>query len=797
MAYSIYVDKRPARTAFLLNLETDFGRIPDIFKYCTGKWGGRLWPIILTDNKSISPEWWKFLRTFDPDFLYSLSLVEDGLLEKVSHNLTPIEFISDNSQNNFIQENQYLISIFPTTEIINKIAKKFRGNANLVVFDISKTDSEIIKKFLSYNFMACEEEHEIRAIKERCPTVSIFKIEGWASLNEVLMELSKFGMSYVYPIQLSGFSNHGNETDYKDANQQFTAIVGDTAQELIYFWNRSSFVPRWLRASITHLWIPTEVAENNIIEPGLKEWLSRYSHSIPNHQFLRVESFSLEESRLKQIFDRLRDSAPATFSVLTSQPIPNFRDWPFINPPEDADMYRGYGDEEQIVLKEPDIPEGVMGGEHWMADMYVEFRPERFSHIIGGSHWWQLPQRNTLIQGVFNKPARITYDGIFSVLMQRNSFAKQGETKLRITLPDDETVIKLLICGEDRPVYRGDLRKKFSKRQLDWPRLSNQGQYLDGVIKLFGSLDDANEFFSRRYWRRMFDVLSNKKGSTEILYREMIKNKLGKSAPSFKSIDELIDTSTDILMRLASELRRNTNAISYETFKNEAEKEIHDHNQSQAPDKQFLFDDNTAKELKRELRVLLKHNIIFLGIKPHCPHCGSNNWLPIEQVKQKVTCIGCHHEFGIEPEERWMYELNSLISAAYGKYGITPVILTNGQLYDDARHCFIFSPSLEIRIEGSSETFSDLDITCVKDGKFIIGEVKEVCSLFKENDFKKMGHIAKLIRPNKVIFSSMDKEPDLITKQRIEELKKDLEPFNIEVGWYAFHHWNYEPSPHF
>ena len=56
-------------------------------------------------------------------------------------------------------------------------------------------------------------------------------------------------------------------------------------------------------------------------------------------------------------------------------------------------------------------------------------------------------------------------------------------------------------------------------------------------------------------------------------------------------------------------------------------------------------------------------------------------------------------------------------------------------------------------------------------------------------------YVAKLVRPDMIIFSSMDKEPSLFVKENIEKLKKDLAYLEIEVKWYPIHYWIFEPRP--
>ena len=58
--YSIYIDKRPMRIAFLVDPSPDsIEKVDQIIGYNRGLWGGRYNPIILTDGNTIEDKWWE------------------------------------------------------------------------------------------------------------------------------------------------------------------------------------------------------------------------------------------------------------------------------------------------------------------------------------------------------------------------------------------------------------------------------------------------------------------------------------------------------------------------------------------------------------------------------------------------------------------------------------------------------------------------------------------------------------------------------------------------------------------
>ena len=82
--YSIYIDKRPMRIAFLVNPEsTSLEVVDQIIDYNRSLWGGRFNPIILTDGHTIDDKWWQFLRDIDPDVINPLVRLGDELIESL------------------------------------------------------------------------------------------------------------------------------------------------------------------------------------------------------------------------------------------------------------------------------------------------------------------------------------------------------------------------------------------------------------------------------------------------------------------------------------------------------------------------------------------------------------------------------------------------------------------------------------------------------------------------------------------------------------------------------------------
>src|SRR5687768_7609915 len=83
MAKEIKGRARPIRVAFLVELEESAQSIVDaVFEKCLGMWGGRYSLIIPVANGRVVPAYFDWLRSFDPDIIYSyVDLERQGQLD--------------------------------------------------------------------------------------------------------------------------------------------------------------------------------------------------------------------------------------------------------------------------------------------------------------------------------------------------------------------------------------------------------------------------------------------------------------------------------------------------------------------------------------------------------------------------------------------------------------------------------------------------------------------------------------------------------------------------------------------
>lgn len=211
-SYSIYVDKRPLRIAFLVNPNiTKNEQIEAIIRYNKSKWGGRFNPIIFTNGKTIEKEWWDFLVDVDVDIIKSLVPLEDEILEKIHSFLSPYlvedtNGFDENTSRYFIHIFDEGLSILPTAENVAKVSRSFIGDSKIVIFELDKNIDKTTKQFIKCNFGTYDHTVHIDNVLSKIDK-KVIHINNRESLALAFKELSSYEL-FTYPIQICSLPNN-------------------------------------------------------------------------------------------------------------------------------------------------------------------------------------------------------------------------------------------------------------------------------------------------------------------------------------------------------------------------------------------------------------------------------------------------------------------------------------------------------------------------------------------------------------------------------------------------------------
>jgi hypothetical protein len=799
-SYSIYIDRRPHKTLYLFKeRQLTLDHIDQIIEYNVTKWGGRYNFLLPIKNNKISDPQWQFLKRYDPDFVQSYIPINKKLAIDLDTKITPLQVVDQSITQRFSPMVDHDgISILPTPRNIRQVSNAFGSDVYIVLFDINECIDDSIKMFILRNFGTLDLRNMANQALNQYPNKLSIKITDKQSFIDAMKSFNDF-KPYVFPIQLCSIGDYIDDDRSIDNENNFYIFVGDSALDLLDWWNNPFYLQSWTRTRLRQIWIPTAMAEDQNLSDSLKKFIhgraDPYGHGQKRAVF---SSRTVPETRLTTIASALSDGTwlfkETRFKTMDIYP--NYSEYfSFDRIKIEMTHLRGTGKEEKIIVPPPDIEEGVMGGQHWMNDLYIQV-PEKKVVPVNFETWLQLPRNNSVAQTVVSGLGRMTKNGVPSVLTSRSNQFHPNAQDFTIKFPSTWEIFASMIMNTGKPCFTNDARAKYIKPYKHDISISSAGKHIHGFLEVFGSLEGAYQIFEERHWRILFDLMANVSQEKEEKRLNDIKVRLQKkvthmaSDPGTLLSGQFVEWfSREIQKTAKMYIAANPKAVGFTSLEKIAQSELAEYN-SKHPTNKFKY---SKKEVLESFRWLTDSGAVLIGYELMCPSCLSREWRALGDVDQTIECRGCGHQYPFSPETEIRFKLNSIVENGVRIRGVVPVVLSLGNLFREARNYFDFMPPVDIYKKNKHLT--DLDICCVIDGKFVIGEVKAQQDLFHPSDFQKITLLAKEIHPDKVVFSSLDKTILQRIKDDVEKVKIELAPYGIEVEWLYFDTWLYEASP--
>jgi hypothetical protein len=119
--------------------------------------------------------------------------------------------------------------------------------------------------------------------------------------------------------------------------------------------------------------------------------------------------------------------------------------------------------------------------------------------------------------------------------------------------------------------------------------------------------------------------------------------------------------------------------------------------------------------------------------------------------------------------------LNTLAQTSVSQ-GVLGVIYALAAVASHSHGFFIFSPSLDLFHESTKGVWHEIDIACVAEGDFVIGEVKE--GFVQKTAFDELADVAEVLLPQRaIIFLPLEH-----AKKQWDELNKYLAETRARLG---------------
>lgn len=782
--HTAYIDNRPLRIAFLVDPnQPAHEHLDTIIAYNHTKWGGRYNPVILTDGETITDYWWQLLQAIDPDVIHSHAPLSDSLVERIDSRLSPISVqvpvgihpgYSQSLWPTMLSEG---VSILPTPANVRQLAGWLNDKAKVIAFELAPTVDRDLERFVKVNFGTFTRDiHTVRQLEQL--NVQVVTISSAADLATALEQFSTFEQ-FIYRSEFCTLSDFAFEVENYSSGP-FTVVIGDTPDDLAYFWNRAVSTPTWKRHTINQLWIPTAIIRDPLVARALGKWTWKMSGGGGAIPLARFKSLSLMSAELESFAVTIATGIQlgVMCDVTTDIEVPRFPDYHSIPPSDEALKHFEFANgETTISIPEPDVLQAVMAGEHWMVDVYIRSHPDEYRMFQGRDFWYQLPLHNKLAHRTFSDPSRVTARRYPAVMMQR------GKNSLTIRMLGEDSIFKVIGMRPNTPYFGGDSRSHLHSEYGPYYDMkhSGPGRYLNGFLEVFSGLPFAYQTLKDRYWRRLFDTLSSLDPSKQENRLTAIGNKLKKA--QFANMLQQEDGArhlAEYVLDLSKQEASAGTELPFKHFVEQARSEYNAYTAAYPGTNQGEFNED---DVKSALSDLVETNVLMMGIRPQCRRCGSSYWYSISDLSHTISCQGCAYQYSTPAEANWYYRLNSLVQNGYAKHGLVPVVLALGKLLEYSRTSFFRTGSWEFFDKGSADATAEVDLMCIQDGMLILGEVKQSATKFKDVDFDRMLTLARALRPDYVIYSAIGL-PNWQAKHKLEEQQLQLADLGIEVSWY-------------
>lgn len=788
---------RPKRIAFLVHPETTTdAEIDQIIRFSTGVWGGKFHAIIPSDGKEIAPDWWKLLQFLDPDIIQSFLPLNESLIDRINRHILPSKITMVTPEDRKLKGESNLIDIHGIGALgIDDIPRHawvnrgFLGDPFFFHIKDSWENSED-RTFILRNF---------GTLSTSGPMEDVFRDtdhevidSGEVTAENIMGDLLKLRprKTSILPIDLCRMyvDPHAYMPSPSSFSGGFHLVVGDNPLDVIYSWNRALISEHGLGRDV--FWLSEKMADNETMLQLVGEWI-KHTHWSQDRQGIIV-SYSMSLRALQRIADKIKPLI--YFHFQPRKLAPNNFPHPggsLERPHPGGFMQRRFMEHhtEQVPFSQN---QGLVGfprppflskkhpDSGWMVDMEIPYHPERYAYTDVRPNW-KLPKRLGLANKFFSssRTSRIVYDG-----MPSTAVASTDKT-VGIRIPSDIEVVRSYLdrrhtnLKNNRPCQR---ESSFTNIYI-----SDKGQYLQGLLRLFGNVQSAGQIFEDPFWRDVLLLMAGRPNKKLRRYEKEVLSALeevfGQGTIQIAPEDPRIEQAAKTLVRRLPVYDTKTKARTRPQFKlhfGKLRKEalLDARSNTDFWETHTKFDDDKDYELQ----CLLQDGIFLQGTELVCPHCGTREWYPVDDLHADMRCNGCSFGFPLPPSPKWSFRLNSLVGAALRKHGTLAVIQTLYELERWQSGMFLFLPCHDIFKRGEEEPFTDLDIIVIREGKFIIGEVKSSPRGFGEKDFAKLREVAEDLLPDEVLLAAPGDRWPPIVHEEIKKFKKALAALDIDVS---------------
>ncbi|MFT3734223.1 MAG: hypothetical protein QM776_04240 [Rhodocyclaceae bacterium] len=748
------------------------------------RWAGVYTLFVPTNSQGFSDNGYEqWLRHYDPDFIYSYVDLDPAFVANIDHIGCPIAFLkhrrppldADDELNwrSFLPNfRHYIDPVSSISAVHSPIAFPHYHHDGqpkeptvFTQFGTSPTN-----RFLADNFGTGFSLHHVTnpipgLFKTLCLTPADLPTNTFAGTERCVSVLEAFRAITEHKamsIARSAMAYSDGMPRPESANwaSAFRLFVGSTALDRIHFWNSRHLGNTWSDTT-NSLIVEQSLFDEDELVDQLGKYLNQNNflgHSNGQYQ-VEIHSSSLSEDVLNTFRDKLK---PHTWnSVRTSRnfaasAVPNKHELGRINEPStDTTTLKLTEDSSEIAASEPahfiytpPHMKGLTRGQ-WIIELSIQRHNNlsRYSNVVDQ---WTLPRRRKIAAAFTDRLAKPTLSGRLALVPATERFPMRDQVikptiRYEIHLPSDEVFFRNLTLEYFR-YPTDDMREEIPRAGYIDLAISDKGENLRGVISLFDHLSTAFEILTNRFWRA---VLADAKEETARPLTFTL-NKLSSHLPNDR----------ETIQHLKQELNFISNKIT-----------------------SSYLQDSLKDTLEHLVRLKIFHQVAHW----RCVHCGHMNSRSFDNMKIRNECDICTTEYLAPIDIEWKYELNDFVYRSVQKHHGLPVLWALGFLQlQQLGAAFWYLPEVDLYEDGDDhQSKNEIDILCVRKGKFYAVEAKRSVSMFlnKEGSVDKLVKVIKQLRPD-VALLAFERYCDGADSEQAakESLRKVAEGIRERIG---------------
>ncbi|MBI3895256.1 MAG: hypothetical protein HY313_04940 [Acidobacteria bacterium] len=598
-----------------------------------------------------------------------------------------------------------------------------------------------------------------------------------------------------------------------DFQRNYCLVIGDDPQAWVYLWNRGLLFRDSHGTGWHTLCISSEATNDENYVRALRLFLQyRANRTGNNPATIELVSFTTSEEDLRGASDRLTHGLdliprpailqPNEFPSIErmANPYPEF-EWPGLFYFGSDRTTRQQVTFSKSLLRTPSSEVPLESGV-WVMELRVEHPPQH-KFYSNETVWFKVPRGREMARLFIAHPyARISADHSICSEMQR-------EGSFELNVPDDYSVLLTALRAGMHANRNEDLGPERQRLKYEHIRLSEKGRYANGLLSLFGGLEQAGRFFEHSFWRDITERLSKRGTSKDEQALETITNKLSKhSGAVVRQLAEDSKQGINSLARYVLNLARQQHMTDEDITFSELRRIFQEQRERFIVGQSGFRKDNSPEgiatdqkaaeeDLTRTLQRLTESGIFLQGVRMHCHNCGSNYWQEVSEVRKNDKCPGCGAGVSVSVEAPWRYRLNTLVRNSIAFHGVIPVILTLHSVRSfPTRDSFFYAPGLALfeKYEDSGPA-AELDFVCIADARLVVGEVKTSSSEFSPDELSKLANLARSVNADTAAIGAfLDCNGEM--QQKKEKLQALLAGTAISADAVVPSPYAFEPTPH-